>query len=152
MDLAALCDVLDADGLTAVFEPESAEFDADRVDVALEIEGFADPLTLQITQVETNPDTLPDLEMAQLYAPIPIEFDEDSVQAILEVLPDVNEAVPLIGFNLHLEESFVYFRHVMLVPVGEMGQRLITEAAWMVNFALDTYAQRFAAIARPKPN
>ena len=149
MDLVTLRNLLADDDLIATFELADEEFDADRVDVSVEIEGFSDPLTLQIMQVETDQDSLPGAEMVQLYAPIPLELDEEAADTIIGLLPEVNQAVPLIGFNVHPEEGFVYFRHVMLTPLGETGQQLVKEAVWMAHFALDTFAYRFAAIARP---
>ena len=56
MDFPALVKVLTADDLDAAFEPASEEFDADHVNVAMAIDGFAEPLTLQITQIEVEPD------------------------------------------------------------------------------------------------
>lgn len=75
MNLQALVEVLTADDLSAVFEPANEEFDADRVDVAMAIDGFADPITLQITQIEIEPDSMSGFEMIQIYVPIPLELD-----------------------------------------------------------------------------
>jgi hypothetical protein len=145
MNLLTLKDNISEDGLPASFEPATEGFDAERVNVKLDIDGFAEPLTLQITEIET--DQIKDLEMVQLYAPISIELGEAQARDILQILPEINEAVPLIGFNIHPEEKFVYFRHVMLVPEGNIGLKVVTEGTWMAHFALDMFAGRIAAIA-----
>jgi hypothetical protein len=148
MDLDALQRVLFEDGLAAILEPRDEELDADRVSVALNVEGFEDPLVMQITQVETDPDDLEGMELIQLYAPIPVPVEEDAVDEILGTLPEVNELVPLIGFNLHLDDQFVYYRHVMLVPAGEVGQQVVTEGVWLAHFALDAFAGGLARMAQ----
>jgi hypothetical protein len=146
MDLQALTTVLAHDELLADFIPADADIDTGRVNVALIVDGFADLLNLQITQIDIEPNSLSGLEMVQLYAPIPLELDENALAAVLEVLPEVNQAVPLIGFNVHLQEEFIYFRYVMLVPAGEIGLKLVTEATWMAHFALDNFASSLIAI------
>ena len=123
MDFPALVKVLTADDLNAAFEPASEEFDADHVNVAMDIEGFADPLTIQITQIEVESDSMSGFEMIQIYIPIPLELDEESVDEIVGVLPDVNQQVPLIGFNVHPEENFLYFRHLLQISVTKCCQR-----------------------------
>jgi hypothetical protein len=148
MDLDTLQRILFKEGLTAISAPRDEEFDADRVEVALDTEGFVDPIVLQITQIETDPDDLPDMELIQIYAPIPVPVEEDAVDEILAVLPDVNEAVPLIGFNLHLEDRFVYYRHVMLVPTGKIGLQVAKEGVWLAHFALDAFAGGLARMAQ----
>ena len=85
--------------------------------------------------------------MIQIYAPIPLEIDEESVDDIVGFLPDINQQVPLIGFNVHLEEQFVYFRHVMLSPEGKTGAQMVTEAVWLSQYAVDTFAHRFLEFA-----
>jgi hypothetical protein len=148
MDLDALRRILFEDGLPAIFEPRDEEFDADRVGVALDTEGFLDPLILQITQIETTPGDLPDMELVQLYTPIPVSIEEDAVDEILAALPEVNEAVPLIGFNLHLEDRFIYYRHVMLAPAGDIGLQVVKEGVWLAHFALDAFAAGLARMGR----
>lgn len=152
MNFKALVKVLAADDLRAVFEPASEEFDADHVNVALDIEGFADPLILQITQIDVEPGHMSGFEMIQIYAPIPLELDEESADDLVGVLPDVNQAVPLIGFNVHPEEKFLYFRHVMLSPKGKIGAQMITEAVWLSQFAVDTFAPQFLELAQSESN
>ena len=148
MDLSKLQRVLFEDGLAAIFEPQDQEVDADRVSLALDVNGFADPLTLQITQIETAPGDLSDLELVQLYAPIPVPIDQVRMGEILEALPEINEAVPLIGFNLHMEDLFTYYRHVMLVPVGQIGLQVVKEGVWLAHFALDAFAAGLVRMAR----
>ena len=152
MNFPALVKVLTADDLDAAFEPASEEFDADHVNVAMAIDGFSEPLTLQITQIEVESDNESDFEMIQIYVPIPLELDEESADDIIGVLPDVNQEVPLIGFNVHPEEKFLYFRHVMLSPKGKIGAQMITEAAWLSQFAVDTFALQFLEFAQSEPD
>ncbi len=147
MDFRVLEQVLTDDDLSAVFEPASEEFDTDRVDVAIDIEGFDEPLVLQITQIEVETDDEPEFEMIQIFVPIPLELKEEAVDEIVGVLPDINQQVPLIGFNVDLEERFVYFRHVMLSPEGETGAQLVTEAVWLSQYAVDTFALQFLEFA-----
>lgn len=149
MDLHALSKTLfQEEHLPAIVEDATDAIDADHVKVAIEIDGFSEPLVLQIMHVETDPEVMSGLEMIQLYAPIPVELTEEAVEQIVWTLPEINEVVPLIGFNLHLEDNFVYFRHVLLAPEGEAGRRVVTEAVWMARFALDTFATEFAALGR----
>ena len=147
MNFQALVKVLTADDLSSVFEPADEDFDADHVNVTMDIDGFAEPLTLQITQIEVESDDMSGFEMIQIYVPIPLELDEESVDDLVGVLPDVNQAVPLIGFNVHLEEKFMYFRHVMLTPKGKTGAQMIAEAVWLSQFAVDTFAHQFLEFA-----
>ncbi len=148
MDFRVLEQVLNDDDLSAAFEAASEEFDTDRVDVAIDIEGFDEPLVLQITQIEVESDDEPEFEMIQIYVPIPLDLNEEAVDDIIGVLPDVNQQVPLIGFNVHLEEQFVYFRHVMLSPEGETGTKMVTEAVWLSQYAVDTFALQFLEFAQ----
>ncbi len=150
MDFRVLEQVLTDDDLSAVFEPASEEFDTDRVDVAIDIEGFDEPLVLQITQIEVESDDEQEFEMIQIFVPIPLELKEEAVDEIVGVLPDINQQVPLIGFNVDIvdiEERFVYFRHVMLAPEGETGAQLVTEAVWLSQYAVDTFALQFLEFA-----
>jgi hypothetical protein len=147
MDLQALQKTLFEDNLPAAFLPADEELDAARVNVALDVEGFSQPIVLQITQVETEVGALSGLELIQLFAPIPLELEEEAASEIVWALPAINEVVPLVGFNVHPEERFVYFRHVMLVPEGEVGRGVVVEAVWMAHFALDMWASEFAAAA-----
>jgi len=147
MDFRVLEQVLTDDDLSAVFEPATEEFDTDRVDVAIDIEGFDEPLVLPITQIEVESDDESEFEMIQIFVPIPLELNEKAVDDIVGLLPDVNQQVPLIGFNVHLEEQFVYFRHVMLAPEGETGAQLVTEAVWLSQYAVDTFALQFLEFA-----
>lgn len=63
MNFKALVNVLIADDLTAAFEPAIEEFDTDHVNVVMDIEGFADPLTLEFTLIEVESDDTPEFEM-----------------------------------------------------------------------------------------
>ena len=150
MDFRVLEQVLNDDDLSAAFEAASEEFDTDRVDVAIDIEGFDEPLVLQITQIEVESDDEQEFEMIQIFVPIPLELKEEAVDEIVGVLPDINQQVPLIGFNVDIvdiEERFVYFRHVMLAPEGETGAQLVTEAVWLSQYAVDTFALQFLEFA-----
>lgn len=147
MNLKALVNVLTADTLAAAFEPASEEFDADHVNVVMDIEGFDEPITLQITEVEVESEGKSDFEMIQIYVPIPMDLDEEAADDIIGILPDVNQEVPLIGFNVHPEEKFLYFRHVMLTPKSKTGAQMVTEAVWLSQYAVDTFAQQFLEFA-----
>lgn len=148
MELQALERRLTGDGFIAAFVAASEDMDADHVNVALNTDGFARPLTLQITRIESEPGAMSGLGLVQLFVALPIEVAQEAVRDVLEVLPEINEATPLIGFNLHPEGPFVYFRHVMLVPEGESGLRVVNQAVWLVNFALDLFASELAKVIR----
>jgi len=60
---------------------------------------------------------LPDVRLLQLYIPLPIDVSRDKHEAVRAALTQVNFDVPLMGFNLHEELSFLYFRTVQVVPL-----------------------------------
>ncbi len=135
MDLHALTLALQLDGLDAEFV--EAEAGTGHVDVSVFVDGFDDPLTIQVAPVELTDRPIGDLEMVQLFAAAPRPLDDVELADVLLALPEVNARMPLGAFGVIGEPPVVYLRHVMLLPQGDVAHRLVTEGVWLTSFALD---------------
>jgi hypothetical protein len=148
MDLQALSDHLLTDSLVSVYFDADDDHEIAQVVVRLPTQGFDEPLSLTVTQVETG-NSMEGYELLQLYAPIPVQFDEAELLQLLVPVMEANEAVPLIGFNLHLGEmGFLYYRTVVLAPPGDAGIALVAEAIWLSAFSLDFHGASLIRSAR----
>ncbi len=148
MDLAALRDLLVAEPFQATLEPATDELPADRLTVALVVEQFASPLQLQIIRVpKAREDEMPGVELVQFYVPIPIEVTEVAAEEVRRLLPALNLDAPLMGFNYHEVERFVYFRYVLLVPTAGDVSRVLVETVWLIYFICDHLGAAAAAVA-----
>ena len=147
MDLVALAAAMAADGLLAGFEPATEDMPADRIEVHFPVDGLDEPVLIQVTAIEHDRDSMGGIEGYQVYAPIPAILGDDGLADAIEALPLINEATPLIGFSVSIEERFPYFRHVGLVAAGDEQAAVIREAVWLAGLALDQHASTLAGFA-----
>lgn len=139
MDLPAIAAEMVADGLEAVFNAATEELPSDRIDIEVEVFGFDEPLSLQVTHVEVDGDAMPEVEMYQIWAGIPEVLTQEAIEEAVLRLPALNILTPLIGFNVNVDEAFSFFRYVGLAPETNPG-RVVTEACWLAAFALENFA------------
>lgn len=147
MDLRLISAEMVLDGLDAEFLDATEELPSDRINVLLLVDGFDDEIVLQVTEVETDPEDMPGVEMFQLWAAIPVELDEAAVERVTRFLPAVNTLTPLIGFSVLPEEGIAYFRHVGMVSAGPESIPAIVQSVWMAHFALDHLAGNILRVA-----
>lgn len=148
MDLEEVRDLLFKETFAATFEPATEDLPSDRVNVEFEVERIASPLQLQIIQIpEGANDQAAGVAMYQFYVPIPIEVSEAAADEVRLLLPTVNLVAPLMGFNLHETEGFVYFRYVLLTPASAAAGPTIARTVWLIYFTLDNLAADVAAVA-----
>lgn len=146
MDLRALANTLIADNLDAAFRPATPDMPSDRIDVMLPVGGFDEPFTIQLTEIDTDPEAMPGVEMYQIWAPIPVVFDAESIPSVVAMLPAINVLTPLPAFNVDGGERFAYLRSIGLVDAECDPGRVITEAVWLVGFALEQHAATIVAL------
>lgn len=139
MDLPAIAEEMIADGLEAVFNVATEELPSDRIDIEVEVAGFDEPLSLQVTQVDVDGEAMPEVEMYQIWAGIPESLTPEAVEEAVLRLPALNILTPLIGFNVNVDEDFGFFRYIGLAPEMNPG-RVVTEACWLAAFALEHFA------------
>ena len=62
------------------------------------------------------------------------------MEATRRRLDEINRTVPLGAFHLHDEIGALYYRHVALVPRGNVPAMapVLTETVWLIDFILDT--------------
>jgi hypothetical protein len=92
---------------------------------------------------------LPDVRLLQLYIPLPFEVSKKRIGAVREALTQLNFDVPLMGFNLHEELAFVYFRTVQVVPAApDVGTgATMLDMVSISHFLVNRYAEGLAALA-----
>lgn len=147
MNLEAIRDLLLLEPFQAVFERADADIPADRVNVTLDVENLSPPLQLQITRVPKASETdMEGVEMLHFFVPFPILVQNAFVPEVLRMLPLLNLATPIMAFNYHEEERFIYFRHVLLIPQDADVRRVIAETVWLIYFTLDNLGAEIAAI------
>jgi len=148
MDLEDVRDLLFRETFAATFDAATAELPSDRVNVSLDVERIASPLQLQIIQIPASPnDQAAGVAMYQFYVPIPIGVSEAAADEVRRLLPAVNLVAPLMGFNLHEDEGFVYFRYVLLTPASATAGPTIARTVWLIYFTLDNLAADVAEVA-----
>lgn len=147
MDLELLTAELVLDGIDAEFGVATDDLPSDRVDVLLQVDGFTDRISLQITQIETDPDAMPGVEMFQLWAAFPLELTGEGVERVARFLPVVNTMTPLVGFNVLPDERLVYFRHVGIVSDQPVAVAAILRSVWLAHYALDHLAAGIVQVA-----
>ena len=139
MNLPVVAAEMVKDGLEAVFHEATEELPSDRIDIEIEVSGFDEPLSLQVTEIDIDREAMPEVEMYQIWAGLPQTLTADDLSDAISRLPALNILTPLIGFNVNEDEGFAYFRHVGLAPEVNPG-RVITEACWLAAFALEHFA------------
>ncbi len=151
MDLETIQELILLEGIEASFEPATTELPSDRVNVPLRLENLPELLQLQIIKVpKINDSDLPGVEMVQYYVPLPVLVDDAVVDEVLRLLPAVNLASPLNGFNYDEDAQAIYFRYLLLVPEGagkEILGPVILETLWLVFFVLDNLGADITAVA-----
>jgi len=92
---------------------------------------------------------LPDVRLLQLYIPLPIDVSRDKHEAVRAALTQVNFDVPLMGFNLHEELSFLYFRTVQVVPASpDVGTgATLLDMVSIAHYLVTRYAEPLAELA-----
>ena len=109
-----------------------------------------DDYELQAVVLPGLESELPDVRLLQLYIPLPIDVSRDKHEAVRRALTQVNFDVPLMGFNLHEEMSFLYFRTVQVVPASpDVGTgATLLDMVSIAHYLVTRYAEPLGAIAR----
>lgn len=140
MELSHYAIALAAAGMKATFFPTDAEFDVERIEVLVDVDGFEEPLTILVTQPPVGEGALDGLDLVQIYAPIPVELTDDQLVWMALAVSRANELAALVGFSVREEESFLYFRTLMLLPPGEIALKMIVEGVMRTHYTLDLHA------------
>ena len=92
---------------------------------------------------------LPDVRLLQLYIPMSLDVSPAKHDAVRKALTQVNFDVPLMGFNLHEELSFLYFRTVQVVPASpDVGTgATLLDMVSIAHYLVTRYAGPLAEIA-----
>ncbi len=108
-----------------------------------------DDFELQAVVLPGLESELPDVRLLQLYIPLPIDVSRDKHEAVRSALTQVNFDVPLMGFNLHEEMSFLYFRTVQVVPASpDVGTgATLLDMVSIAHYLVTRYAEPLAAVA-----
>jgi hypothetical protein len=108
-----------------------------------------DDYELQAVVLPGLESELPDVRLLQLYIPLPFEVASTKHESVRSALTKVNFDVPLMGFNLHEEMSFLYFRTVQVVPaVPDAGTgATLLDMVSIAHFLVTRYAGTLAEIA-----
>ncbi|MDQ1685440.1 MAG: hypothetical protein QOC82_2177 [Frankiaceae bacterium] len=109
-----------------------------------------DDFELQAVVLPGLESELPDVRLLQLYIPLPIDVSTDKHEAVRSALTQVNFDVPLMGFNLHEEMSFLYFRTVQVVPASpDVGTgATLLDMVSIAHYLVTRYVEPLAEIAR----
>lgn len=93
---------------------------------------------------------LPDVRLLQLYIPLPFDVPASKHEAVRSALTQVNFDVPLMGFNLHEEMGFLYFRTVQVVPASpDVGTgATLLDMVSIAHYLVTRYAEPLAELAR----
>jgi hypothetical protein len=108
-----------------------------------------DDYELQAVVLPGLESELPDVRLLQLYIPLPFEVSQSRHESVRSALTKVNFDVPLMGFNLHEEMSFLYFRTVQVVPASpDVGTgATLLDMVSIAHFLVTRYADTLAEIA-----
>ncbi|MDQ1748588.1 MAG: hypothetical protein QOD07_2851 [Frankiaceae bacterium] len=108
-----------------------------------------DDYELQAVVLPGLESELPDVRLLQLYIPLPIDVSPDKHEAVRSALTEVNFDVPLMGFNLHEEMSFLYFRTVQVVPASpDVGTgATLLDMVSIAHYLVTRYAEPLAGVA-----
>lgn len=92
---------------------------------------------------------LPDVRLLQFYVPLTVKVEEPSYAAVREALMTINLDVPLVGFNLHEELGFLYFRTVQVVPASPdagTGAAML-DMVNLAHFVVSRYEPQLGSVA-----
>lgn len=108
-----------------------------------------DDYELQAVVLPGLESEMPDVRLLQLYVPLSFEVDKKHVERVRQALTRINFDVPLMGFNLHEELGFVYFRTVQVVPaVPDAGNgATLLDMVSIAHFLVTRYAGSLAELA-----
>lgn len=108
-----------------------------------------DDYELQAVVLPGLESELPDVRLLQLYIPLPIDVARDKHDVVRSALTQVNFDVPLMGFNLHEEMSFLYFRTVQVVPASpDVGTgATLLDMVSIAHYLVTRYAEPLAGVA-----
>jgi len=109
-----------------------------------------DDYELQAVVLPGLESELPDVRLLQLYIPMIMDVSPAKHDAVRSALTQVNFDVPLMGFNLHEEMSFLYFRTVQVVPASpDVGTgATLLDMVSIAHYLVTRYAEPLGAIAR----
>ncbi|MBV9096932.1 MAG: hypothetical protein JO079_02640 [Frankiaceae bacterium] len=109
-----------------------------------------DEYELQAVVLPGLESELPDVRLLQLYIPMIMDVSPDKHDAVRSALTQVNFDVPLMGFNLHEQMGFLYFRTVQVVPAAPdagTGASLLDMVS-IAHYLVTRYAGPLGEIAR----
>lgn len=149
MDIDALATRLAADGMGASYHPSDAEVDLDRILIGVVVEGFAEPLWLQVSKVAG--DHLDGIELFQFFCPLPAPVPPAALDAFGRVVARLNGELPLGAFAYEEFEQVAFFRHIAAAPADQPEGTVLVQTAWLVTFALDMFALEVARAAGAHP-
>jgi hypothetical protein len=151
MNLVDIQAVLEADDFETLLQTADDEIPVDRLQVALDNpENEEEPYILELIYIPGVEAELDDVKLLQFFVPL-----DDVAPAALEearrLLPHLNLQLPLVGFNLHEEGHYFYFRHVLALPEESRGDQdgsVITETVWLIYYLVRTFQSGLSKIAQ----
>lgn len=147
MDLDDIRQLLEAEGFVASLERATPDAPLDQLIVVLEPEDGADRLALQIAFLPDPDAEIEHARLLQFYVGLPEELAAPGPAALYPRLARINRSLPIGALHLHDELGAIYFRHVMLLPRGNVPAvgPVIVEAVWLVDYVLERVVAELAA-------
>jgi hypothetical protein len=153
VELKQVAKVLREDNLIATFVPKEVSDDeenpVDQVTVLLSTDRFEDDLRMQIIRINpTDDENFVGLMHLQFFVGLPIEVEATRMDTIIRALPIFNTILPLVGFNVHVGEGIVYWRHVALIPeTGDDVSAVLRHTIWLAYYLLEKWGPALTALA-----
>jgi hypothetical protein len=144
MQLQEIQAVLDADEYVTSLEPASASSPVEHLMVLLE-----EDVGAQLLYIPGLEEELPQSKLLQIYIALPIEVSPAALGEVRRLLPHLNLELPLMAFNLHEGERFLYFRYVLVLPRDGRPSdgAVVTDALSLSHFIVDKFRGLLGAVA-----
>jgi hypothetical protein len=149
MNLTAIQSIL-VDDFETLFQPASEDIPLDRLLVALDNpQDDEEPYMLELLYIPGVQAELDDVKLLQFFLPL----DDVLPSALAEarhLLTHINQQLPLVGFNLHEEGRYFFFRYVLVMPEQPRGDQdgdVVRETVWLIYYLLHNFQSSLSAIA-----
>lgn len=115
MNLIELKDILDKDNFTTKYFEPSKELPFDRLNIILPTD-TDDNLVLETLFTQGIDQIMEGFRLYQYFVRLPFDIPQDKIEDMKTLILKMNIGLPMIGFGLNEEDSYLYFKSISLVP------------------------------------
>jgi len=141
MELRDIQKCLDQEGFSTSFQVANPEQPLDQLFVLLELEERDVQLALELVYVPDVEEEFENVKLLQFFVMLPFEIQEADAAQVRKSILQLNLNLPLMAFGFHEVDEYLYFRHVLMLPIatGESDKDVIVQTTWLVYYLITKF-------------